>query len=114
MEISNVQGMMTQFVTEANQSQAEQDEFQNILETAIAEKDDEGLKEACREFEGYFVKQMYSVMKSTLQETTLTEKSHGREIFEDMLDDEYAKEISTGRGIGIADMLYRQLSKDNA
>ena len=42
----------------------------------------------------------------------LIEKSRGEEIFEEMLDDEYSKLAANGRGMGLADMLYKQLSKD--
>lgn len=113
MDINSINGNLSNFIAESTAAKSETDQFQKLLEEAQASENDTELKEACKEFESYFVKQMYSVMRNTVPEGTLTEKSHGREIFEDMLDEEYAEQASEGRGVGIADMLYRQLSKSN-
>ena len=53
--------------------------------------------------------QMYKQMRKTVPEGGLFEKSPAREIFEDMLDEEIINNAKE-RGIGIADILYRQLS----
>lgn len=113
MDINGINGSLTNFIAESTQAKAETDDFEKLLKEAQETQDKEELREACREFESYFVKQMYTVMRNSVPEGTLTEKSHGREIFEDLLDEEYAEEASAGKGMGIADMLYRQLSKDN-
>lgn len=86
--------------------------FESVLKKASEEKDDQGLKEACREFEAYFIHQLFKEMRSTIQPGGLIEKSRGEEIFQDMLDEEYAKNASQGKGMGLGDMLYKQLSKD--
>ncbi|PKM52734.1 MAG: hypothetical protein CVV02_00690 [Firmicutes bacterium HGW-Firmicutes-7] len=51
-------------------------------------------------------------MRKTVPESGLLEKSEGRDIFEDMLYEEYAKDMSKGKGTGLSEMLYRQLSKN--
>lgn len=112
MDVSSIQSMMNQYVSQSADAKVESDSFLSVLEAATKKQDDVALKEACRDFESYFVKQMYTVMRKTVPEGTLTEKSHGREIFEDLLDEEYALEATKGRGMGIAEMLYKQLSKD--
>ena len=76
--------------------------------------EDKELMDACKEFEAYFIKQLLSEMKKTVNEAdeeSLFAKSNSQKIFEDMLDDEYAKNISKGQGIGIAKMLYQQMSR---
>lgn len=88
-------------------------------ETAVTQQanktnqSDEELQEACKAFESYFIEQMFKEMRETLPESELIEKSQGEEIFEDMLYQEYANVASEGEGIGLAQMLYQQLSKVN-
>ena len=48
-------------------------------------------------------------MKKTVPESELLPASSGREIFQEMLDEELINN-ATQRGIGLSDVLYRQLS----
>ncbi|NMA83238.1 MAG: flagellar biosynthesis protein FlgJ [Epulopiscium sp.] len=89
------------------------DAFQKQLELAAAKQEDAALKEACQQFEAYFIQQMWKEMRSTLSDDGLIPKNRGEEIFQEMLDAEYSKKSSEGQGIGIAQTLYRQLSKRN-
>jgi flagellar protein FlgJ len=83
--------------------------FEDVLKKAAEEKDDKALKEACQEFEAYFIHQLFKEMRRTIQSGGLIEKSQGEEIFQEMLDEEYAKNASKSDGIGLANMLYKQL-----
>lgn len=72
---------------------------------------DQKLKEACTEFEAIFIKQMLNSMKKTVQKTGLMDGGFAEEIFDDMLYDEYALEIARSSSMGLADLLYKQLSE---
>ncbi|MBN2617049.1 MAG: rod-binding protein [Spirochaetales bacterium] len=72
--------------------------------------DDKKLRETCEEFEAMFIKQMLSAMKSTVNKSDLIKENMGEKIFDDMLYDEYAKKMSKTAGLGIADMMYKQLA----
>lgn len=88
--------------------------FQKALLKAQSSNDDEGLKKVCADFESIFVNMMFKTMRSaseTDEEDGLVEKSFGRGIFEDMRDEELAKKVSAGGGMGIAKMMYAQLKK---
>ena len=74
-------------------------------------KEDERLMEACREFESIFLHMMIRQMRSTIPENDLIEKSHARGIFEDLHDEELAKSMAQGQGIGLAQQMYQQLSR---
>ena len=52
---------------------------------------------------------MYKQMKKTVPKSDLFEQSAGREIFEEMLDEELMDD-ATQRGVGVAEVLYKQLS----
>lgn len=111
MDVSNINGALSQMMTSAIESENQTTEFEGILNKAMESNDDTELRDACREFEVYFMEQMLSEMRKTVPDTSFTEKSQGHDIFEDMLYEEYAKESAKGRGVGIAQMLYEQLSK---
>ena len=64
------------------------------------------LYKACMDFEAVMTKQMLTAMQGS---TPLFGKGFGGEYFQDMFQDELSKNIS--QGIGLGDMLYRQLSK---
>ncbi len=77
--------------------------------------DDEKLMEACETFESYFLQVMYKSMRKTVDSSgSFLSKSHAEEIFQDMLDEENSKRAAeSGNGIGLAQMLYKQLSRQN-
>jgi flagellar protein FlgJ len=86
--------------------------FQAALEAAEQQNDEIGLKKACEGFESYFLQMMFREMRKTgLRAGSIFAKSNAEEIFEDMLYEEYSKTAASRGGIGLADMMYRQMSK---
>lgn len=73
-------------------------------------KEDAALRNATKDFEALFVKQMLNSMKKTINKSGLLDGGMGQEIFEDMLYDEYAQKIADTANLGISDMMYQQLS----
>lgn len=82
----------------------------HIVNEASSTKQEKELKEACKGFEAMFLSMMYKEMRKTVPENTLFGKSNAEKIFEDMRDSEMMKNIADGGGVGLADMMYRQLS----
>lgn len=72
--------------------------------------EDPRLRQACKDFQAIFVKQMLDTMRKTLHKDGILQGGQAEEIFEDMLYDEYAKKISNNAGLGLDDMIYVQLS----
>jgi len=87
------------------------DEFQTILEKAQEQKDEKKLLQACQNFESIFLQMMLKNMRSTITEDGFIEKSYDREIFEGMYDEKLSEEMAKGQGIGLAQQMYKQLSK---
>ena len=77
---------------------------------AGVDKKDKELKEACKGFEAMFLSMMYKEMRATVPEDKLFGESNGQKIFQDMRDSELMKKVSDSGGVGLADMMYRQLS----
>lgn len=72
------------------------------------------LEKACKDFESIFVSHMMQQMRKTIPEYGLFEKSQAQEIYTGMLDNEVAKSVSNGRGLGLAKAMYEQLSIFNS
>ncbi len=98
--------MSGQMAYDANKTSLETDE----LARRSVSGDTNELREVCEEFESLFVKMMLDSMRATLSDDTLIPKNSGEKLFEDQLYDEYAKSISRTADLGIADMMYDQLS----
>ncbi|MCT4545208.1 MAG: rod-binding protein [Vallitalea sp.] len=111
MNISNINANKYSNILNTKKEKIESKSFEDTLNKAVEKQDEKELKKACTEFEQYFVNQLFQEMKKTVHSGGLMQKSQGEKIFEDMLYDEYSKEISKGKGIGISEMLYKQLSR---
>ncbi|NMA65917.1 MAG: flagellar biosynthesis protein FlgJ [Clostridiaceae bacterium] len=103
-------GFVNPFETFTNsRSKIDETDFESALKKAYDEKDKEKLKEACDQFEAIMLQILFKQMKATVPEGGFIEKSNARSIFEDMLDENLMKQASN-RGMGISDMMYKQLS----
>lgn len=85
--------------------------FEEALKKATESGDDTELKKACQELESVFLNMMLSTMRKSIPEGGLVEKSQATKTFESMLDEEYAKSLSKSGGIGLAEVLGKQLKK---
>lgn len=80
------------------------------MKTAGAEVKKEKLLEKCHEFESIFIKQMLDSMRKTVPEKKLLDGGMAEDVFQDMLYDKYAMNMSKSANLGIAKMLYNQMS----
>ena len=83
---------------------------QHVVNEAAESKRDKELKDACKGFEAMFLSMMYREMRATVPENTLFGESNGQKIFMDMRDSELMKNVAESGGLGLADLMYRQLS----
>ncbi len=87
-------------------------DFSHSLESAINEKNNKKLYSACQELESVFLNKVLECMRQSVPKSELTGHSFATDTFESMLYTEYARSMSKIGSLGIADMLYRQLSAD--
>ena len=77
----------------------------------ISEKEKAAIYEAASAFESYFIQMMLREMRKTIPEDkTFLPKSNAEKIFTDLLDEELAKEIANGRGMGLANHIVAQMT----
>jgi flagellar protein FlgJ len=83
-------------------------QFAALRRGAVA-NDPATLREAAKQFESLFTKMMLQSMRKASMGDPLFGSDQG-DMYQDMADDQLAVQLSQGRGLGLADMLIRQLS----
>lgn len=74
---------------------------------------DKKLREACQGFEAMFLNIMYKAMRDTVPENSLFGDSNADKILQDMRDTEMVNQMSKAGGVGLGDMLYKQLTLED-
>jgi flagellar protein FlgJ len=70
------------------------------------------IRQAAEMFESYFLQIMFREMrKTTLNENSFIPKSHAEKIFIEMMDEQVSKDAAAAGGIGLADMIYNQMTR---
>lgn len=112
MDISKINNNGIDNTLSNAKNKAADSDFEKHLNNAVEKNDDKELKKVCRDFEGIILKMLYKQMKATVPKAELIPESMGTEIFNSMLDDQLMEEAAKGSGQGgLADVLYKQLSK---
>lgn len=117
MDINTINGLTnTNFTTQYMEIQKENDEtssFKTAFENALKSGEDEEIKTAAKEVETYFINYLFKQMRQTVNKSGgLFEKSYAEGIFEEMLDEQYAKLATEAGGIGLADSMYEQMKEN--
>jgi len=74
-----------------------------------AEDRNSPLWEAAQGMEANFLKEMMRNMRKTVQESPELEGSQGYKVFRGMLDDHYAETTAKTQGIGLAELIVKQV-----
>lgn len=109
MKIDGITAPIPAQVTAENRVDAPEQGFKQILDKAIASKEDKQLKDAAKQFEALFVYQMFSKMRESIAKGGLFEQDMGTEIFQGMLDQEISSAAAETGNLGLADLIYKQL-----
>ncbi|SDD82436.1 rod-binding protein [Sporomusa acidovorans] len=80
-------------------------------DAAKTSAEDAKLRTACRDMEAVFLNLMLTQMRETVPKGNLLGNSREEQMLTSMLDTELTKNMAQAGGMGLADMLYRQLSK---
>lgn len=86
-----------------------------ISDTDYSASTDEELMDVCKQFESYFVEQMFKALQDTVPESEESSSSSYSEMFGDTLTEQYASlasESNDGQGLGMAQMLYEQMKRN--
>ena len=82
------------------------------LRLAAENKDPKVLREVAGQFEALFIQTLMKNMREASLGDPLLGSSDQHEMYQEMMDQQLAVEMASGKGIGLADMLVRQLGGD--
>ena len=71
------------------------------------------LRKACADFESIMLKQLMSIAREGLPEGGLFDGGRAEEMYRSMLDDELSIKLAHGKGMGLGELLYKQISKQH-
>lgn len=79
----------------------------------LSRDQDEKLRAVCQDFEAFFLYQLMKEMHNTVNESEFMHGGRAEEIFRDMMYDEMSRKMAKVNGgpLGIANMLYQQLTR---
>lgn len=80
------------------------------LRASAAESDPAALKQVAEQFESLFLESMLKSMRKASMGDPIFGASNQDALYQQMFDQQLAREVSGGPGIGLAEMLVRQLS----
>src|SRR6187401_3090794 len=78
------------------------------LKRGAADKTPEAIRETARQFESLFTTMMLKSMRDATPKDSLF-GSDQQDFYQDMFDSQMANQLSKGKGLGLADMLVKQL-----
>ena len=79
------------------------------LRKAAGQNDPAALREVANQFEALFLQTMLKNMREASLGDPLFGNSDQHEMYQGMMDQQLAVEMASGKGVGLADMLVRQL-----
>ncbi|WP_024832406.1 rod-binding protein [Ruminiclostridium josui] len=110
MEVGSINSKNVFDTAKSTSSKVSEDSFEKRLREAADKGDDSELKEVCHEFESLFISMLYKQMKATVPKSDYLGSDTASDIYNSMLDDQLC-EVASKRGIGLGDMMYKQLSR---
>lgn len=102
-------GLLDTYAAKNNSASKLEDKLSKDYKTST----DEELMEVCKEFEAYFVEQVFKALKKMVpEEEESTSGTNTLDYFGDMLTQEYAKSATEGEGLGLAQTLYESMKRN--
>lgn len=113
MDMSNIAAMYSDvYANAANQTASK---LKNQVDgTDYSKATDDELMDACKQFEAYFIEQMYKGMLKTIPENENTSNytSTIMDYYKDQMIQSVAEETSSQSNLGLAQMLYEQMKRN--
>lgn len=111
MDITNISGLYTDIYSANNQAASK---LENKLNTDMTKATEDELMDACKEFEAYFLEQMFKAMMKTVPKNE--EMSASGSSLMDYYSDEMIKELAADstetNSLGLAQTLYEQMKRN--
>ena len=114
MDISSLYGSSaldsTAYTNAANQTASKLQDKLNSSDYSKATDDE--LMDACKQFESYFLEQMFKEMMKTIPEDTSSSNSQLMDYYKDEMVQQIASDSTEQNSLGLAQMLYEQMKRN--
>lgn len=113
MDFSNITSMYSDvYANAANQSASKLKDKLNGADYSKAADDE--LMDACKQFEAYFIEQMYKSMLKTIPQNEAMSASTNNmlDYFKDQMVQSIAEQTTEQSSLGLAQMLYEQMRRN--
>lgn len=112
VDMSSVTSMYSDVYANASRQSAEK--LQNQLKSDYSQATDDELMDVCKQFEAYFLEQMFKEMVKTIptSEESSGSTSSMMDYYKDMMIQNVASTATEQSGLGLAQMLYEQMRRN--
>ncbi len=113
MDISGLSGYYSNVYANAASNQSAE-AIKNNLSSVNSTTSDDELMDACKQFESYFVEQMFKAMWSTVPESEYSSNASSSMMsyYKDEMIKGFAEDSTEQNGLGLAQMLYEQMKRN--
>lgn len=113
MDISGLGSAYTDYLT-SQISNASTNKVQEQLKTDYSNASDEELMAACKQFEAYFIEQVFKGMEKTIPKSENRDSSTSTlvDYFKDNMIQELAQDSAETNSIGLAQTMYEQMKRN--
>lgn len=108
MDISN----LTSSYTELYSNSAQMSKLETAIKGDASSMQDKELMDACKQFEAYFLEQVFKEMQKTVHRNDDASQNSLMEYFEDQYVQKIAEESTETNSLGLAQMLYEQMKRN--
>ncbi len=112
VDMSSVTSMYSDVYANASRQSAEK--LQNQLKSDYSQATEDELMDVCKQFEAYFLEQMFKEMVKTIptSEESSGSTSSMMDYYKDMMIQNVASTATEQSGLGLAQMLYEQMRRN--
>ena len=99
---------------DASTRASEYSNLKNKLDSAGKDTSDDELMDVCRQFEAYFIEQVFKEMEKTVPKSDMGYNSDDQLVnfFKDDVRQKLASKAGEQQGLGLAQMLYEQMKRN--
>lgn len=109
MDISSIASMYSDAYANAVNSQT--DKLKAKLNSGTENASDDELMDACKQFEAYFLEQIFKGMEKTVMKADTSNSANNQltDYYKDMMIQKLAEQSTEQNSLGLAQMLYEQM-----
>lgn len=113
MNIGSIDSAYLQYKSQTGADQSAK-KLEDSLKSDYSGSSDEELMEVCKEFEAYFLEQVFKEMMKTIPQSEESDSANGRlvEFFKENTIQELAAQSTENNGLGLAQMMYEQMKRN--